>query len=130
MVAYTILVLVGSIFTYRQQAEYRNGKSLLAISILAVLALIALLLAIAQVRAILPSRNSNFTLFLAIFLLTMAVWQLAFPYKSQQGRGWQIYRVSLGIFAVVMAISVVVMYIYNMLRIFPLTKRIYHKETP
>jgi len=114
VVAITMLTLIGSVFTYRQQAEFRNGKSLFAISILAILALIALLLAIAQARAILPARSSNGTLFLTIFLLIAAVRQLAFPNKSYQGRGWRIFRVSFAVFAVVLAISVIVVYIYNM----------------
>ncbi len=108
-----IFMLVGSVFTYRQQAEYHNNKSLLAIGILAILALIALLLAIAQARAILPTRSSNGTLFSAIFLLMMAIWQLAFSYKSLQSRGWRIFRVCFAVFVVVLAISVVVGYIYN-----------------
>ena len=113
IVALPVLTLVGAVFSYRQQVEYRNGKSLLAISILAILALIALLLAIIQARGILPARSSNSALFLTIFVLTTAVRQLAFPNKSYQARGWRIFRVCFAGFAVVLGILVVVGYIYN-----------------
>jgi uncharacterized membrane-anchored protein len=113
IVAIIILTLIMSIFTYRQQKEYHNGKSLFAIGILAVLTLIAVWLAIAQTRGILPARSSNSTLFSSIYLLMAAVWQLAFFYKSLRGRGWRIFRVCFAGFAVVLAIFVVVGYIYN-----------------
>ena len=113
VVAIIILTLTMSIFTYRQKTEYHNGKSLFAIGLITVLALSALLLAIAQARGILPARSSNGTLFSTIYLLTAAVWQLAFFYKSLQGRGWRIFSVCFAVFAVVLAIFVVVGYIYN-----------------
>lgn len=113
VVIFTLLFVPGSIITYKWQVEYHNNKSILAIGIFALLALTALFLAIAQARAILPTRSSNGTLFLTIFLLTLAVWQLAFSYKSLRSRGWRIFRVCFAVFAVVLAISVVVGYIYN-----------------
>ncbi len=113
VVAIIIPMLIFGIFTYRQQTEYHNGKSLFAIGIIAVLALSALLLAIAQARGILPAKSSNGTLFSVNFLLVMAVYQLAFPNKMQQSRGWRIFRVCFAVFAVVLAIFVVVGYIYN-----------------
>jgi uncharacterized membrane protein len=111
-VAMPVLTLVGAVYTYRQEKKYRNGKSLLAIIILAALALSALLLAIAQARGILTARSSV-SPFLTIFVLTTAVRQLAFPNKSYQGRGWRIFNVCFVVFAVILAIYVVVGYIYN-----------------
>ena len=77
------------------------------------LVLVALSLTLAHVYKLLPYRKSFFGLYGAIFLLTIGIYQLAFHSEMQKGRGWRIFRIGFTVCAVVLAILIVIFYVYN-----------------
>ncbi len=112
-VIYTIIAILGDMISYRQP-QHHNIRTIVAIFTTTLLALISLLLLFAQARSIIPARTNSFGLFEAIFMLTLAIQQIAFPSKSQSGRGWTIFRRGFIAFAITFTIFALVLYIYNL----------------
>ena len=113
VVFYTLIILPVGVGTYRKP-QYHNTRTLLALIALAILALAALFLLIAQARSLIPVRKTSYTLFEAIFMLTLAIQQSAFYSSSLKGRGWYIFRICFAVYAIALTIFAVIVYVYNL----------------
>jgi|GEM_PF-2813375 len=111
-VAYTILALFICVATYRNP-RYHNNKTRFALVGFGMLVLVALSLTLAHVYKLLPYRKSFLGFYEVIFIFTVCIYQLAFHSEMQKGRGWRIFRIGFTVCAVVLAILIVIFYVYN-----------------
>ena len=100
-VIYTLIAIVISVVYYFKFPQYHNTRTLLALVAFILLALAELLLLFVQTYSPFPARVDSPGSSIALFTLTMVIFQAVFLYPQWKRQGRKILIVSLAIFAIV-----------------------------